>query len=167
MKYFKAIFLLVLLSISLQISAETLTESSVENLLSRLETAMTLKEVETLPDYYTDELIITTEFPEDLGGIKKVNNVEYFKNLQEVFETTNKYSIEKRNFEISISEDGQSATATALIKEVMEFADQIIVSESEQVSKIVIKEGKELINSVDAKVTFLQITQTVIGESRF
>jgi len=148
----KHTLILVLLCVSFGSLAETLTQSSVTDLVSKVQNSVSIRDAELFSSYFTDDAIITFDMPINMGGTIVLSKAQYREMLKQGWEVADKYTYEVKNIEITISKGSQSATITDLTIETVEMGGQVISSKSHETIKVVISEGTPLINSLYGKI---------------
>ncbi|MDO9179012.1 MAG: nuclear transport factor 2 family protein [Agitococcus sp.] len=152
MKFIKTTILSMMFCVSFSVSADTLTRSSVSNLLSKVQESVNARDVELLSSYLTEDAIITIEMSKKEGRILKLNKAQYKEVLKQGWAMQGKYTFEVKDIEITVSKDSKSATVTDLTIETLEYKNQTISSKSREIIEVIESKGIPLINNIYGKV---------------
>ena len=90
-------FLLASLSFSAQ-AAEKLTETSVKTLIENVKESARSREIERFASYLKDDVTITINLPEKMGGKTTTNKKEYLTLLKQGWSTPAEHKYEVKDF---------------------------------------------------------------------
>ena len=153
MRLIKSTILFFLLLVSHSLSAETLlNKSSVSKLIEDTHAAASVRDVDRMASYFTDDITITIEMPANMGGTHKLNKEQYTKNVKDSLTAYKAYTYDVKDINIKISEDNKSATVTDLVFETISVDGRTISTKSHEVINVIISNGVLKINSVYGKI---------------
>ena len=152
MNVIKAVLFIILVNMPIHAFATMLTESSVNHFLTQIQQSVNAKNADKLSHYFTDDVSITIELPEHMGGTSTIDKTEYTAMLKQGWALPASYTYEVKDIVIAIAKDKKSAVVTDVTIENISIGEQTLSSTSYETLNIIATNGNIMINNIIIKV---------------
>jgi ketosteroid isomerase-like protein len=147
------VFFVSITASNLLFAETTLTETSVNQLLKDVQTAIDDKNISVFASYFTDDSTITFVMPENLGGTSTLNKQQYIESLKQAWAMPAENTYEVKDIKIDVAPDGQSALATDVVLEAVVLNGKTVAStQTHETINIVLSEGAPRIKAIRGEV---------------
>lgn len=130
-----------------------ITEPQAQALLEALDRAAASQNTDALMAHFSDDCIITLEIPGPDGAHRfRWSKEEYATQLEEGYEETEAYTVERTDTTIQIAPDGQSARVTATVTEAIRTQTHLIHAVTKDEARLELRDGKLVVTRLDGVV---------------
>lgn len=141
-------------------SGKRLTEAEVRTVMGNVETSVQRHDAERLMANFAPNAMIMVSMPGRGGGLSRMSVDEYKAMLEALWKVQLQSTYEVSNREVSLSNNGRSATARDVAKEVVLLPGERMESLSKHKAEIALVDGIPRIISLTAEVESLVATPT-------
>lgn len=138
---------------AISFAQDVLTESSLLKMRHELQAAGEEKDLNKFFALFTPKARVTLKMPANKGGGKQVLSLAKFKKMiKHVWSLPAEIESKISDFDISISEDGQSAVINNLVNETVKINGDTINSESKEKFMVTLINGKPAIKGLKVNI---------------
>ena len=152
MNVIKNTLLSVLLASSFGVCAETLSQASVQDFMSKVGEAVAEQDAKLVASYLAEDAKISLTMPAEMGGDLSLNKLEYQAMLSETWAMVDSASYQVQSMDIKVAPDNKSAQVSDTTRETLTIGEQTFSATSIGLTHVVMQEGKHVIKSMAGTV---------------